>query len=368
MKIVIFGLTISSSWGNGHATLWRGLCGALARRGHDIVFFERDASWYAGARDLTQMPGGGELIIYPDWESVLPVARSHVQSSDAVIVTSYCADAIRASELVLESSVPRRVFYDLDTSVTLARMAAGEQVEYVGPDGYRGFDLVLSYTGGSTLDKLRSVLGAENAAPLYGSVDPETHFPAASADELQSTLSYMGTWSADRDEALRMRFIEPARRLTGDRFLIGGSKYTSDFDWLPNIYFVSHVPPSRHPAFFCSSRLTLNVTRAPMAALGYCPSGRLFEAAACGVPILSDNWAGLDTFYEPGLEILVANNVDEAMEAITRDSGALAQIGRAARERTLDCHTAAIRARELEELLESVAPGSEVVGASICGA
>lgn len=367
MKIVIFGLTISSSWGNGHATLWRGLCRALSRRGHEIVFFERDRSWYAGARDLTGMPGGGELIIYPDWRSVLPVARRHIQSSDAVIVTSYCADALPASEIVLQSAVPRRLFYDLDTSVTLARLAAGEEVEYVGANGYRGFDLVLSYTGGATLERLRTVLGASNTAPLYGSVDTSTHFPVPAAEEFLSTVSYMGTWSADRDEALRTRFIEPARRLPAERFLIGGSKYESDFEWLPNIYFASHVPPSRHPAFFCSSRLTVNVTRAPMAAFGYCPSGRLFEAAACGVPILSDNWAGLDMFYEPGREILVADNVDEAMEAIARDTGELAQIGRAARERTLDCHTAAIRAREMEELIESPASRIEAAGASVCG-
>jgi spore maturation protein CgeB len=368
MKIVIFGLTISSSWGNGHATLWRGLCRALTHRGHDIVFFERDASWYAGARDLTELPDGGELIIYPDWHSVLPVALSHVQSADAAIVTSYCADAILASELVLASNVPSRVFYDLDTSVTLARLAAGERVEYVGPNGYHGFDLVLSYTGGNALHQLRSVLGASNTAPLYGSVDPATHFPAPAAEEFRGTVSYMGTWSADRDDALRTRFIEPARRLPADRFLIGGSKYTSDFAWQPNIYFVSHVPPSRHPAFFCSSKLTLNVTRAPMAALGYCPSGRLFEAAACGVPILSDDWAGLNAFYEPDREILIANDVDGAIAAIARDAGDLAEIGRAARERTLDCHTASIRARELEDLLDDAQCGTEVAGASVCGA
>jgi len=368
MKIVIFGLTISSSWGNGHATLWRGLCRALTQRGHDIVFFERDASWYAGARDLTKMPGGGELIIYSDWHSVLRRASEHVKTADVAVVTSYCPDAIVASEFVLDSNVARRVFYDLDSSVTLARVAAGEQVEYVGANGYRGFDLVLSYTGGAALDQLKSVLGASNVAPLYGSVDPATHFPVAPADDFRGTVSYMGTWSADRDHALRTRFIEPARRLPGERFLIGGSKYTSDFEWLPNIYFLNHVPPAFHSAFFCSSKLTLNVTRAPMAALGYCPSGRLFEAAACGAPILSDDWQGLDYFYEPGREILIADSVDEAMAAIARDPADLADIGRAARERTLDCHTAAIRAKELEQLLESVQPNTDPVGASLCGA
>jgi spore maturation protein CgeB len=368
MKIVVFGLTISSSWGNGHATLWRGLCRGLADRGHEVVFFEKDVPWYAGARDLTEIPGGGELIIYPSWNEVLPLARQHADSADAAFVTSYCADGIAASELVLESRAARRIFYDLDTSVTLARLAKGEQVEYVGPNGYRDFDLVLSFTGGEALEQLQTVLGAANVAPLYGSVDPATHFPAPPDENYGATLSYMGTWSADRDEALRMRFIEPARRLPKEKFLIGGSQYTSDFEWLPNIYFVSHVPPSGHSAFFCSSRLTLNVTRGPMAALGYCPSGRLFEAAACGAPILSDDWPGLDSFYQPGSEILIANTVEEAMNAISRDPDELARIGRAARERTLDCHTADIRAMELEELIMSAARSGTHVEANLCGA
>lgn len=354
MKIVIFGLSISSSWGNGHATLWRGLCRALSARGHEIVFFEKDVPWYSGARDLTELPGGGELVIYPGWSDIAETARRHTDEADTAIVTSYCADAIAASQLVLNSTAARRVFYDLDTSVTLARIAAGEPVEYVGPKGYAGFDLVLSYTGGQALKLLRTELAASNVAPLYGSVDPVSHYPVPSDCSLCSTLSYMGTWSADRDEALRMRLIEPARRLPGEHFLIGGSKYTHDFEWLPNIYFVNHVPPHRHSAFYCSSRLTLNVTREPMARLGYCPSGRLFEAAACGAPIVSDYWDGLEMFYDPGAEILVANSTQDVVDAI--HAANLGGIGKAARERTLDCHTAAIRAGELEHLLESCIP------------
>jgi spore maturation protein CgeB len=368
MKIVIFGLSISSSWGNGHATLWRGLCRALAARGHDIVFFEKDAPWYATARDLTELPGGGELIIYSSWEDVAHSARRHANEADCAMVTSYCADGIAASELTLESNAARRVFYDLDSSVTLARLAAGETVEYVGPRGYQGFDLVLSYTGGEALNRLRTELGASNVAPLYGSVDPSSHFPMPPEDVLRCDLSFMGTWSADRDDALRMRFIEPARRLPEKRFLIGGSKYTGDFEWQPNIHFVNHLPPARHPAFFCSSRMTLNVTRAPMAAIGYCPSGRLFEAAACGTPVLTDYWPGLETFYEPGSEILIANSAEEAINAIQLAPDTLTSIARAARERTLDCHTAEIRAQELESLLEATVPHEEPTGVAVCGA
>lgn len=369
MKFVIFGLTVSSSWGNGHATLWRGLCRGLAELGHQVVFFELDVPYYSSTRDLTELPGGGELLLYSDWEDVLASARRHVDSADVAMVTSYCPDAIVASQLILNSRAALKVFYDLDTSVTLARLAAGEHVDYVGPRGYRDFDLVLSYTGGTSLDEVRRVLGAERIAPLYGSADPTVHRPVPAENCYRSTLSYLGTYSADRDEALRMRFLEPARLLPESSFFLGGAKYGSDFPWLPNIFFAGHVPPARHPAFYCSSRLTLNVTRGPMAAYGFCPSGRLFEAAACGVPVLSDNWPGLDAFYQPDSEILIANSVEEATGAITRSPEDLARVGAAARERTLACHTAAVRARELESLVAAALSLSTFQEANLaCGA
>jgi spore maturation protein CgeB len=369
MKLVIFGLTISSSWGNGHATLWRGLCRSLAMRGHTVIFFERDVPYYANARDLTELPDGGELVLYEEWDDVLPRAREHLKMADAGIVTSYCPDGIAASDLLLDSNAPLRVFYDLDAPVTLWRLSHGEEMPYVGPRGYRDFDLVLSYTGGRVLDELRARLGCRRVVPLYGSVDPAVHMCVAPQDRYRADLSYMGTWSEDRDESLRTLFIEPARRLPARKFLLGGAKYRDDFPWLPNIFFMNHLPPAEHPAFFCSSRITLNVTRRPMAEMGYCPSGRLFEAAACGVPVLSDYWEGLENFYTPGTEILVAQTTAEAIEIVTGSREELARIGSAARERTLECHTSDVRARELETILEGatrIAQEPEVTAA--CGA
>src|ERR1051325_3581500 len=135
VKLVIFGLTVSSSWGNGHATLWRGLCAALARRGHRVVFLERDVPYYSETRDLWQLPGSGELILYRDWEEALRASREHLSDADVAMVTSYCPDGIAATELVLDSAAPLRVFYDLDAPVTLARIEAGEPVDYIGPRG-----------------------------------------------------------------------------------------------------------------------------------------------------------------------------------------------------------------------------------------
>jgi spore maturation protein CgeB len=364
MKIVIFGLTISSSWGNGHATLWRGLCRALAAHGHRVSFFEHDVPYYAGYhRDCYEVPGG-ELHLYPDWAAVAPLAAEELADADVAMVTSYCPHGPAACDLVLSSPAARKVFYDLDTPVTLGELRRGEPVFYLPPQGLADFDLVLSYTGGQALDELRERLGAQQVAALYGWVDPEVHRPVPPAEHYRADLSWLGTYAADRQGALDRLLVEPARRLPGRRFVIGGAQYPQTFPWTPNIFFVRHLPPQEHPAFFSSSRLTLNVTRQAMAAMGFCPSGRLFEAAACGIPILSDWWEGLDTFFEPGAEILVGHTSEDAISAIELSDAELARIARAARERTLEEYTADRRAAELESLLDLCHPDAAAIAAA----
>ncbi|MDB5409934.1 MAG: hypothetical protein JWL84_4846 [Rhodospirillales bacterium] len=355
MKLVIFGLTVSSSWGNGHATLWRGLFRALLSQDCRIVFYERDVPYYAEHRDLRELPPGGTLRLYDDWaEAVAPAVRD-LAYADIAIVTSYCPDGIAASNLVLSSAAGLRVFYDLDTPVTLARLAAGEAVGYIGPRGLADFDLVLSYTGGAALDELRSRLGARRVEPLYGSVDPEMHRRVAALPQYAADFSYLGTYARDRQAALEMLFVEPARRLPNRRFVIGGAQYPGAFPWTSNTHFVRHLPPGEHAAFFSSSRLTLNVTRQPMAAMGFCPSGRMFEAAACGTPILTDWWDGLEAFFEPGSEIIVARDTDDALAAIEMSEAQRNAIAVRARERALAEHTAERRAARLLAILENAA-------------
>ena len=350
MKLVIFGLTISSAWGNGHATLWRGLCRALGERRHDITFYERDVPYYAAHRDAYE-PAGCRLRLYSDWNDIRDEASRAIADADAAMVTSYCPDGRAACALVLDSTAQLRVFYDLDTPVTLSRLRHGESVAYLPQDGLGDFDLVLSYTGGSALDELRTRLGARHVVPLYGSVDPDAHRPMHVDQQRRNDLSYLGTYAADRQERLEQLFIEPARRRPDRKFVIGGSQYPADFPWTQNIYYVWHMPPPAHPEFYCSSALTLNVTRAAMAEMGYCPSGRLFEAAACGTPILSDDWQGLDTFFEPDREILIARTTEDALDAIDLSRETLSRIASAARDRTLAEHTAGSRARDLENAL-----------------
>ncbi|MBV8574458.1 MAG: glycosyltransferase [Acetobacteraceae bacterium] len=360
MRIVIFGLAVSSTWGNGHGALWRALIRSLTLDGHLVTFFERDTPYYAQNRDLYALPEGGELVLYMDWPEVMPRARRALAEADVGMVTSYCPDGIAATELVLGTRVPVRCFYDLDTPVTLARIDAGEQTGYVGRDGLAGFDIALSYTGGGALDALRNRLGARRAVPLYGSVDPVLHAPALPDPRYAAALSYLGTYAADRQAAVEQLFVEPARRRPNERFVIGGAQYPASFPWTANIWFVRHVPPAAHPAFYSSSRLTLNVTRGAMARMGWCPSGRLFEAAACGAPILSDWWEGLDAFFEPGREILVAHSTDDALAALDLPETERAAIARRARERTLAEHTSARRAREMIAALEMAATGRGV--------
>ncbi|HZH26348.1 MAG TPA: glycosyltransferase [Azospirillaceae bacterium] len=356
MKLAVFGLAVSSSWGNGHATLWRGLIRAMARRGHRVVFFERDQPWYADTRDTTELPGG-TLVLYRDWEEVRARAGRELADADCAMVTSFCPDGVAATRLMGDANVPVRAFYDLDTPVTLAKLAAGETLPWIGPEGLGLFDLVLSYTGGAALDALRDRLGARDPVPLYGWADPEVHRPVPAVERFRADLSYLGTYAADRQAGVEALFVEPARRRPGRRFTLAGAMYPADFPWTDNIWFVRHLPPEEHAAFLSSSRLTLNVTREAMAAMGWCPSGRLFEAAAAGVPVVSDVWEGLDTFFRFGTEILPARTTADVLHALELSGAELSRIAAAAQARTLAEHTADRRAAVLEGMVEAAWPG-----------
>ena len=354
MHFVVFGLCISSSWGNGHATLWRGLVKALVGRGHTLSFYEKDVPYYASTRDGWTPPSGIRVCVYADIADVVEEIKRELAHTDVALSTSYCGDGIAASGILLDSGVPIKAFYDLDTPVMLDALRLGVSVPYLPAEGLSRFDLVLSYTGGRALTELQSRLGAKMVVPLYGWVDTETHAPAASLKEFESELCYLGTFAADRQRALDELFVQTALRQPDKRFVIGGAQYPDDFPWTPNIFFVRHLPPSLHPAFFCSGRATLNITRQAMAQYGFCPSGRLFEAAACGAPILSDWWEGLDSFFEPGKEILPVRATEDVLAALSLSDRELRDIAIAARTKTLERHTAAQRVLELEGICEAV--------------
>ncbi len=350
MNIAIFGLALSSSWGNGHATLWRGLVRALAELGHRVAFFEKDVPYYAEHRDGWPLPDGVTLTLYRSLDEDWPRMERVLRDADAAIVTSYCPEGARVCARVLAAGVPFTCFYDLDTPVTLDALDRGETVGYLPDEGLGGFDLVLSYTGGRALEALKTRLGARAVAPLYGFVDPAAHRPAAPRPEYRAELSYLGTYAEDRQARLAALLLEPAKRLPERRFLIGGAMYPRAFPWGANLFFVHHVPPELHPAFFSSSRMTLNITRASMAAWGWCPSGRLFEAAASGAPLVSDVWEGLEAFFSPGEEIVPARTCEDVLDALGLSGAELGRMAARARERVLGAHTAAHRAQAMEAL------------------
>ncbi|MBL8270565.1 glycosyltransferase family protein [Steroidobacter sp.] len=357
MKLAIFGLTISSSWSNGHATLWRGLGKALTELGHQFVFFEHDEPHYANSRDWPSLPpslGDSELVLYSDWAAIETRARRELATCDTAIVSSYCFDAQAATDTILDARRPLAVYYDLDTPLTLETLRSGKQVPYIPWRGLGAFDLVLSYTGGAALEALRSDLCAHRVRALYGHVDPDVHHPVGPLPHYRADLSWLGTYSADRQVMLQELFVTPARLRPRQTFLIGGAQYPEHFPWSDNVHFAHYLPPQEHAAFFSSSRLTLNVTREPMARLGWCPSARLFEAAACGTAVLCDEWCGLDDFYTPDQQILVARSSTDTLAALDLSDQQLQAIGRTARERTLDEHTSMHRARQLIHYLEEL--------------
>jgi spore maturation protein CgeB len=359
MHIAIFGLTVSSSWGNGHATLWRGLLRAMTRRGHTVSFYERDVPYYASTRDGWTAPAGVSVHHYESVAEIEREARSDLDAADLALCTSFCPDGAFVARLILDSRAAIKAFYDLDTPVTLDAMSAGEPVPYLPLDGLAPFDLVLSFTGGKALDELYTRLGARAVAPLYGSVDPGAHFPVTPVRQFRGALSYLGTYAADRQRALEELFIEPARCLPQVWFRLAGAQYPEDFPWQPNIAFARHLDPAQHPAFLCSSRATLNVTRGAMARYGFCPSGRLFEAAACGAPILSDCWEGLEGFFAPGEEILCVHSAVDVISALALSDAELRRIAKAAQTRVLEKHTAERRVQELETICERIVAGAE---------
>lgn len=298
LNIVIFGLSITSSWGNGHATTYRSLTKALTQRGHKVTFLEHDKPWYRDNRDLPKPPYCRTEL----YQSLADVPRRFtklVASADLVIIGSYVPSGAVLADWITINANGVTAFYDIDTPVTLAALENGK-AEYMSAGIIPRFDLYLSFTGGPILDLIEKRYGAPRARTLYCGIDPDMHKSVPAPDRW--TLGYLGTYSEDRQANLHRLLIEPASALPEQSFVVAGSSYPSEVMWPPNIERIEHIPPGEHPAFYCSQRYTLNVTRADMVIAGFSPSIRLFEAAACGAPIISDRWPGLESIFVPDEE------------------------------------------------------------------
>jgi spore maturation protein CgeB len=351
MRILFLGLSITSSWGNGHATNYRALVRELSARGHDVLFCERDVPWYAAQRDLPQ-PSWGRTSLYSSLEELVEGHSDDVAAADLVIVGSFVPDGVAVCDWVLENAGGTTAFYDIDTPVTLGKLRRGEH-EYVSPELVGRFDLYLSFTGGPTLQVLEEELGARRAVPFFCLVDPEAYRPMEA--EKRWDLGYLGTYSDDRQPVLEQLLMEPARRSPKATFAVAGPQYPERIEWPPNVERIEHVAPGGHASFYAAQRFTLNVTRAEMRKAGWSPSVRLFEAAACGVPVISDRWEGLERLFTPGEEILIADSAADVVDLLAETGEEeAAAIGERARRRVLAEHTAERRCEQLEEEVAGV--------------
>ncbi len=343
--IVILGLSVTSSWGNGHATTYRSLIRGLAARGYRVLFLERDTPWYAGNRDEPH-PQGAHTEIYDDLDAVIKRFEVAVTRARLVMVGSFVPEGIRVGDWILSIAKGTTAFYDIDTPVTLAKLAEGS-CEYLASRQIAKYRIYFSFTGGPALREIESGYGSPMARPLYCAVDPEMYKPVTAAPRWD--LGYLGTYSSDRQPALDKLLLEPARQWPRGRFMVAGPMYPDAIEWPPNVDREIHLSPREHAGFYGSQRFTLNITREAMKSAGYSPSVRLFEAGACGAPIISDWWNGLDTILEPGKQVLVAAGSEDILRFLKDyPENRRRALGAAARRRVLAEHTPAHRVLQLE--------------------
>lgn len=344
LEIVILGLSLTSSWGNGHATTYRALVRGLTSLGHDVLFLERETPWYSANRDMGKPPYG-RLGLYHSLEDLKDRFRASVESADLVIVGSYVPDGIAVGTWVLKTAKNATAFYDIDTPVTLAALERGD-CQYLAPRQIPSYDVYFSFTGGPTLRYVEGHYGSPMARVLYCSVDQDQYYP----ERLKAAwdLGYLGTYSPDRQPGLEKLLIGPAKQWKRGRFAVVGALFPEGIEWPDNVHRQDHLPPKEHRGFYNRQRFTLNITRADMIRAGYSPSVRLFEAAACGVPVISDYWAGLEELFAIGSEILISRSMAETLRCLTEmPEEKRVAIGRKARAVVLRRHTYRHRAEEL---------------------
>jgi spore maturation protein CgeB len=359
VNIAFFGSSLTSAYWNGAATYYRGLLSALAERGHRVTFFEPDAYDRQRHQDLPD-PAFARVVVFDDDEDAARQAVERARGADLVVKASGVGvhDALlEAAVLDLRGEGCVVAFWDVDAPATLARL------EEDAHDPFRPlvgrYDVVFTYGGGDPVVRAYEAFGARACHPIYNGVDPSTHHPVPPDDAFAADLAFLGNRLPDRERRVEGFFLEVAERLPERRFLLGGSGW-DDKPMPHNVRSLGHVYTRDHNAFNVSPTAVLNVSRESMARMGFSPATRVFEAAAAGACLVSDAWEGIETFFEPGRELLVARSGDEVAEHVERLTPEEARrIGAAARRRALAEHTYDRRALEVEALL---GVGTTVVG------
>ncbi len=352
LKIAFFGSSLVSAYWNGAATYYRGIIKAMYDRGHQITFYEPDAYDRQKNRDIAD-PEWAAVKVYKANENSIFKMLADTDSADVIIKASGVGvfdELLEASVVNIKKPNQLVVFWDVDAPATLDRVQSNpdDQFNELIPK----YDFICTYGGGEPVRKAYKYLGAKECYPIYNALDPSTHFPVNSDSNFECDLGFLGNRLPDRELRVESFFLNVASKVPYKKFMLGGSGW-QDKKISPNIKYIGHVYTKDHNAFNCSPRAVLNISRESMARYGFSPATRVFEAAGAGACIITDYWEGIETFFEPGKEILVAKNGDEVAEHLnnlTEDKSK--QIGNAAYKRALAEHTYAHRAKLLESILE----------------
>lgn len=353
LRIAFFGSSLVSAYWNGAATYYRGIIRALHERGHRVTFYEPDAFERQAHRDMED-PAWARVVVYPaSGESAVLAALEAARTADVIVKASGVGvhDALLERE-VLSLRRPENliVFWDVDAPATLERVTRQPE------DAFRPliprYDLVLTYGGGDpVVDAYRS-LGARECVPIYNALDPLTHHPVAPQPRFEALLGFLGNRLPDREVRVREFFFAAAAKLPGGTFLLGGNGWDGSCGAPANVRLLGHVYSRDHNAFNCTPRAVININRDSMARFGFSPPTRVFEAAGAGACLISDEWQGMESFLEPGREVLLAGGGEEVAAILGKLTPAhAAHIGRAALRRVLAEHTYAHRALEVERIL-----------------
>ena len=352
MKFAFFGSSLVSAYWNGAATYYRGIIKAMHERGHEIVFYEPDAYDRQKNRDIED-PEYASIKVYQNSSTAVFEALDDAKDADVIVKTSGVGvfDELLEKEVVnLKKEDRFVVFWDVDAPATLDRVKHDER------DYFRKiiprFDLVLTYGGGDPVVNTYKAFGARQCFPIYNALDPSTHHPVPRDARFDADLAFLGNRLPDREKRVEQFFIDVAAQMSSAKFILGGSGWL-DKPMPTNVNYIGHVYTRDHNAFNCSPKAVLNISRDSMASYGFSPATRVFEAAGAGACIITDYWNGIDFFFEPEEEILVARSGEEVKEILAGLSSERAKkIGLAAKSKVLAKHTYANRAVELDSILE----------------
>jgi spore maturation protein CgeB len=355
MKIAFFGSSLVSAYWNGACTYYRGIVRALDGRGHRVTFYEPDAFERQAHRDIADPPWAEVVVYEPRDEQTVREVVAGAAAADVVVKAS----GVGVFDEVLERAVAElegpelRIFWDVDAPATLAAMEGDEENSLRESIGR--YEMVLTYGGGQPVIDRYTALGARSCVPIYNALDPETHHPEPPRPELACDLAFLGNRLPDREARVEEFFFGAVEALQDHAFILGGNGWEERVAGLANVGYLGHVPPGNHNALNRSALAVLNVSRESMAANGFSPATRVFEAAGAGACLITDEWDGVEEFLTPGEEVLVARNGAEVAELLAGLEPERAQaIGTSALQRVLAEHTYDGRAEQVEAVLEGV--------------